>query len=124
HADLAARAIAAGCHVYVEKPFTPTRDEAASILRQAAERDVKVCAGHQVLFEAPSLAAREAIGQIGRLVHIESYFSFKMVRRTITPVEQLLDILPHAVYPVVDQLRLGTGIADAPIDVVGLSLDA
>ena len=56
---------------------------------------------------------------IGRVVHIESYFSFKMVRRTITAVDQVKDILPHAVYPVVEQLRAGTGLADAPIEVVG-----
>ena len=68
-----------------------------------------MCAGHQVLFESPALAVWEALPEIGRLVHIESYFSFKMVRRTITPVDQVKDILPHAVYPVVDQLRAGTG---------------
>ena len=124
HAALAALAIDAGCHVYVEKPFTPTTAEAEAILRRAADRGVKVCAGHQVLFEAPALQALTALPEIGRLVHVESYFSFKMVRRTITPVEQAKDILPHAVYPVVEQLRAGTGIEDAPISIVGLSVDA
>ena len=124
HAELALLAIDAGCHVYVEKPFTPTADEAQRILARAAERGVTVCAGHQVLFEAPALGVWENLGRIGRMVHIESYFAFKMVRRTITAVDQVKDILPHAVYPVVDQLRRGTGIADAPIEVLGLSLDA
>lgn len=124
HAALAMQAIRAGCHVYVEKPFTPSRAEAEQILALAAEHGVKVCAGHQVLFEAPSLAARKALPEIGRLVHVESFFSFKMVRRTITAAEQVKDILPHAVYPVVDQLRAGTGLADDPIEVVGMSLDA
>lgn len=124
HADLAAVAIEAGCHVYIEKPFAPTRVEAERVFSLAAERRVKVCAGHQVLFEAPALAMRDALGEIGRVVHVESYFSFKMVRRTITAVEQVKDILPHAVYPVVDQLRAGTGLHEAPIEVVGMSLDA
>jgi predicted dehydrogenase/nucleoside-diphosphate-sugar epimerase len=124
HADLAAQAIEAGCHIYVEKPFTPTTEEARRIVALAEQRGVKVCPGHQVLFEAPALAAADQMSQIGRLVHIESYFSFKMVRRTITAVDQVKDILPHAVYPVVDQLRRGTGVMDAPIQVLGMSLDA
>jgi predicted dehydrogenase/nucleoside-diphosphate-sugar epimerase len=123
HADLALQAIEAGCHVYVEKPFTPTAEEARRIMAAAARRGVKVCAGHQVLFEAPALAAAAHLSKIGRLVHIESYFSFKMVRRTITPVEQVKDILPHAIYPVVDQLRRATGLT-ARIQVTGMSLDA
>ncbi len=124
HTKLALEAIEAGCHVYVEKPFTPTAEEASRILVRAAERGVKVCAGHQVLFEAPALGVWEHLPQIGRLVHVESYFAFRMVRRTITAVDQVKDILPHAVYPVVDQLRVATGIADAPIEILGLSLDA
>jgi predicted dehydrogenase/nucleoside-diphosphate-sugar epimerase len=124
HAELALEAIRGGCHVYVEKPFTPTAEEASRILALAAERGVLVCAGHQVLFERPALEVWEQLKHIGRIVHIESYFSFKMVRRTITAVEQAKDILPHAVYPVVDQLRVGTGLATEPIELVGLSLNA
>jgi predicted dehydrogenase/nucleoside-diphosphate-sugar epimerase len=124
HAALAAQAIAAGCHVYVEKPFTPTADEASHLLALAAARGVTICAGHQVLFEAPALAVWEHLPSIGRMVHIESHFSFKMVRRTITAADQTKDILPHAIYPVVDQMRVGSGLADAPIELAGLSLDA
>jgi len=122
HTELALQAIEAGCHIYVEKPFTATAADARRILAMAEIRNVKVCPGHQVLFEAPALRVREHLAEIGRLVHIESYFSFKMVRRTITPAEQLKDILPHAVYPVVDQLRQGTGIADQPIQLAGMSI--
>jgi len=123
HASLAKQAIEAGCHVYVEKPFTPTAAEAEEILALAARRGVKVCAGHQVLFEAPARAALAELATIGRIVHIESHFSFKMVRKNITAVEQVKDILPHAVYPVVEQLRAGTGLADAPMEVCGVSVD-
>jgi predicted dehydrogenase/nucleoside-diphosphate-sugar epimerase len=115
HASLAMRALRAGCHVYVEKPFTPTRAEASAVIELAAERGLLVCAGHQCLFERPALTARKTLPRLGRLVHAESYFSFRMVRRTITPGDQARDILPHAVYPLVDQLRLGTGLATAPI---------
>lgn len=124
HAELAEMALAAGCHVYVEKPVTPTRDEAARVLSFAEARGLRVCAGHQVLFEAPALAVWEALPRIGRVVHVESYFSFRMVRRTITPVEQLKDILPHAIYPVVEQMRAANPNCTAPIEVVGVSLRA
>jgi predicted dehydrogenase/nucleoside-diphosphate-sugar epimerase len=123
HAQLAVQAIEAGCHVYVEKPFTPTRAEAERIFSLAAAKGLSVCAGHQVQFEPPALAALESFDDIGRVVHIESYFSFKMVRRTITAVDQVKDILPHAVYPVVDQLRVASGLVDESPQLAGLSVD-
>ena len=124
HVDLALEAIAAGCHVYVEKPFTLQRSDAARVIEAAAAKGVSVCAGHQVLFEAPALTVRDRLPAIGRLVHVSSYFSFRMVRRTITKVDQTKDILPHAVYPVVQYLRLGTGITEAPIEISGLTVRA
>jgi nucleoside-diphosphate-sugar epimerase len=61
---------------------------------------------------------------IGRLVHVESYFSFRTARRTITPVEQAKDILPHAIYPLVEQLRAGTGLAEEAFTLTGLDVRA
>ncbi len=124
HAGMAMLALEAGAHVYIEKPFTPTRQEADQILAFAATKGLTVCAGHQVLFERPALAAREQLASLGRVVHVESYFSFKMVRRTITPVEQLKDILPHAVYPVVDQLRAAEPTHTGAIEIAGVTVDA
>jgi predicted dehydrogenase len=116
HTALALQAIRAGSHVYIEKPFTPTRADAETIFAAAAEHGRLVCAGHQYLFEAPSLAVLESLGDIGDVVHIESYFSFRTARRTITPVDQAKDILPHAVYPLVAQLRAGTGSDERKVD--------
>jgi predicted dehydrogenase/nucleoside-diphosphate-sugar epimerase len=124
HAALAAEAIRAGCHVYIEKPFTPTRQEAQDLLELARLHNVSVCAGHQYLFERPALLAMEALPEIGRLVHVESFFSFRTVRRTIAPVDQAKDILPHAVYPLVAQLRTATGILDGELELRGLDVTA
>jgi predicted dehydrogenase/nucleoside-diphosphate-sugar epimerase len=123
HTALALQAIRGGCHVYIEKPFTPTRADAEAIFAAAAEHGRLVCAGHQYLFEGPSLAVLESLEKIGRIVHIESFFSFRTARRTITPVDQAKDILPHAVYPLVAQLRAGTGSGD-PIAITGLDVRA
>ncbi len=122
HASIARTLIEAGVHIYVEKPFAMSKAEAQEILALAAEHGVQVCAGHQNLFERPAILAREQIGTIGRVVHIESFFSFRQVRRTITAVDQANDILPHAVYPLVDQMRAGTGLYDAPIAVAGMDV--
>jgi predicted dehydrogenase/nucleoside-diphosphate-sugar epimerase len=122
HAALATLALEAGSHVYVEKPFTPTREEAAALFRLAADRGLQVCAGHQCLFERPSLMALDLLDEIGRVVHVESFFSFRKVRRTITPAEQAIDILPHAVYPLLAQLRAGSGQADTAVELTGLDV--
>jgi predicted dehydrogenase/nucleoside-diphosphate-sugar epimerase len=122
HCSIARALIEAGVHIYVEKPFAMSKAEAEEILALAAEHGVQVCAGHQNLFERPAILAREHIGTIGRVVHIESFFSFRQVRRTITAVDQANDILPHAVYPLVDQMRAGTSLYDAPIAVVGMDV--
>lgn len=112
HVALARQALQAGCHIYVEKPFAPTTDEAAELLALAQRSDLKVCAGHQLLFERPCRIATELMPSIGRVTHIESFFSFRTVRRAPggrVPLRadlQLLDILPHPVYLLLHFLEL------------------
>lgn len=104
HVDLARLALEHGAHVYVEKPFALTEADARSVLALAEAKGLKACAAHQVLFQDAGRKYREHMHLIGEPVHVESYFSFKTVRRradgkgSVTPVEQLIDILPHPVY--------------------------
>ena len=104
HRMLAAQALEAGAHVYVEKPFAESLRDAAELLELAAARGLGVCAGHQLLFEPPTRIAAALLPALGRLAHVESYFSFRTVRRSpggrapLRPDLQLLDILPHPVY--------------------------
>jgi predicted dehydrogenase/nucleoside-diphosphate-sugar epimerase len=104
HENMAAAALGAGCHIYVEKPFVPTSDAAERLLALAASRGLQLCAGHQLLFEEPARRALELLPALGTLAHVESFFSFRTVRRSPdgrTPLRadlQLLDILPHPVY--------------------------
>jgi predicted dehydrogenase/nucleoside-diphosphate-sugar epimerase len=104
HVAVARLALQAGCHIYVEKPFAPTLRATRELLELAERRGLKVCAGHQLLYEKPARLALELLPNLGQLVHIESYFSFRTVRRTPggrAPLRadlQLLDILPHPVY--------------------------
>lgn len=104
HVDLARLALEHGAHVYVEKPFALTEADARGILELADQKGLKACAAHQVLFQDAGRKYREHMRLIGAPVHVESYFSFKTVRRradgkgSVTAVEQLIDILPHPVY--------------------------
>jgi predicted dehydrogenase/nucleoside-diphosphate-sugar epimerase len=104
HRAIAGQALQAGAHVYVEKPFAESSREAGELLEMAAARGLRVCAGHQLLFEPPTRTAVALLPALGRLAHVESYFSFRTVRRglggraPLRPDLQLLDILPHPVY--------------------------
>jgi nucleoside-diphosphate-sugar epimerase/predicted dehydrogenase len=97
--------------VYVEKPFTLTAAEATAVIAAAQQAGRTVCAGHQLLFEPVARRLSSSMWLIGRVVHVESYFSFRTVRTSrdgrsiLSPVEQLLDILPHPVYTLVEALR-------------------
>ncbi|RJP20776.1 MAG: NAD-dependent epimerase/dehydratase family protein [Deltaproteobacteria bacterium] len=115
HASLARMALESGIHVLVEKPFAMKKEDAVALAGLAAEKDLKICAGHQLLFEKPAIDAEKALHLIGRIVHVESHFSFRPVRksagssRPMTPEEQLLDILPHPVYTLLRFLGGGGG---------------
>ena len=113
HAGLAATAIKSGAHVYIEKPFALSVQEAEEVITLADASGLKICAGHQLLFEQPALKAQDHLPKPGKIVHVESYFSFRPVRRssdgrvTISPLEQLVDILPHPVYLLLHFLKAG-----------------
>ena len=51
HAAIARRALEAGVHVYVEKPFTVDAAEAAAVLDAARRGGRLVCVGHDHLFD-------------------------------------------------------------------------
>jgi predicted dehydrogenase/nucleoside-diphosphate-sugar epimerase len=115
HFALARLCLEHGASVYVEKPFALTFAEARELLDLAASRGLKACAAHQVLFQRAGRLYREHLPVIGQVIHAESYFSFKPVRKrqgsaTLTsPVEQLIDILPHPVYLLLDALGVEQG---------------
>jgi predicted dehydrogenase/nucleoside-diphosphate-sugar epimerase len=104
HESLTRMALEAGSHVYVEKPFVDTARAAAELLALADTRGLRICPGHQLLYEPPARRAAELLPALGDLAHVESYFSFRPIRRTPdgqTPPRadlQLLGILPHPIY--------------------------
>jgi predicted dehydrogenase/nucleoside-diphosphate-sugar epimerase len=118
HGPIALECLEAGAHLYVEKPFTLTLSEAREVLDRAAASGLRVAAGHQLLQDPATHAGEALLGSIGDLRHVESYFAFKprrevSGRRPRTPVEQLLDILPHPTYVLAHFLEAATGKAPA-----------
>jgi len=128
HAPLTHLALEHGAHVYVEKPFALSAHESREMISLAEEKGLKICAGHQLLFESPALRADEHLEKLGRVVHIESYFSFRPVRRsrdgrgTISPMDQLVDILPHPVYLLLHFLKGNNPSDDIPVQILALDV--
>lgn len=79
HFDLAANCLEAGCHVYVEKPFTLYAEEAERLLGLAAQKNLKITVGHDSQFTHAARRMRELIntGYLGgKPVHMESYYCY------------------------------------------------
>jgi len=129
HVTMSLLALECGAHIYVEKPFALSVDDAQTILDFAKERNLKVCAGHQVLFQHSGQNYRRYMPIVRTAVHIESYFSFKTVRRVdgglMGPVEQVVDILPHPVYLMLDAFEAAsTDQVDTPCEVIAVDVHA
>jgi predicted dehydrogenase len=74
HFDLASSALAAGKHVFVEKPLAASSTEAHDLVRAAAERNLVLMPGHTFLYSPPVGAVRELIqsGALGQVYFVSS----------------------------------------------------
>ncbi len=81
HFALAKKCIEFGSHVYVEKPFTVTEQEARDLIAFAQESGRKVTVGHDDQFRHVARRMRELVhsGYLGTgPVHMESYYCYEM----------------------------------------------
>ena len=81
HYSLARECLEAGRHVYLEKPFTVSAQEAESLIELAECRNLKITAGHNLQFTPEMLEMRRLMGEgfVGeKPVHLESYFSYDL----------------------------------------------
>jgi predicted dehydrogenase len=78
HAPIAKQALNAGCHVYVEKPFTVDAAEAQEVIDTARQNNRLVCVGHDQLWDAAWIEARAIIesGQLGEVQHVDSWLGY------------------------------------------------
>lgn len=81
HLELGRICLEAGCHVYVEKPFTINTVEAEELLRIATTKHLKITVGHDDQFTNATRRMRELIHQGylgGTPVHMESYYCYDL----------------------------------------------
>ncbi|SPE39679.1 putative oxidoreductase [Candidatus Sulfopaludibacter sp. SbA3] len=76
HFDLAHRALSAGKHVVIDKPFTVTVEEGRQLIALAAERGLFLSVFHSRRWDADFLTVRALLagGELGELMHFESHY--------------------------------------------------
>lgn len=76
HAPLAARALQAGKHVVVDKPFTLNAQEARDLMVLAQSQQRLLSVFHNRRWDGDFMSVRELVNSeaLGRIVHFESHF--------------------------------------------------
>jgi predicted dehydrogenase len=74
HYELARRALQNGKHIFVEKPFTATSEQAEDLIELAERRDLTIMVDHTFLFTGAVRKMKELIDQgvLGRLYYYDS----------------------------------------------------
>jgi predicted dehydrogenase len=83
HFGLAKSCLEAGCHVYVEKPFTLYETEALTLIKIATEKGLKITVGHDYQFTHVARRFRSLVGTGflgGAPVHMESNYCYLISR--------------------------------------------
>lgn len=81
HFEIARRCLEAGCHVYVEKPFAPSEEDARKLISLANQRGLKITAGHDDQFRHAARRMRDLVrgGYLGfGPIHMESYYCYEL----------------------------------------------
>jgi len=81
HYALAKLCLAAGCHVYVEKPFTVDLAEAQELVDRATRLNLKLTVGHNAQFSHAANQMRKLVAEGylgGPPVHMESYYCYDL----------------------------------------------
>ena len=129
HFAPAQAALRGGAHVYVEKPFALTANDARTLLDLAQSQDRLVCAGHQLLTDPAFATLMSRSAELGTLVHADSQFAFRPVgidpeRGSTRALARLLvDILPHPLYSLIAVLERFAP-AGTPIELCWARADA
>ena len=129
HFSLAMQCLELGKHVYLEKPFTVTADEAQTLLDFAKNQGLKMTAGHNYQFTLEMLEMRRLVksGFLGgKPVHVESHYSYSLADPTyvgpilgsrthwvrMLPGQLLHNLISHGIAKMVEFLD------DGPFEIV------
>ena len=115
HYALASQAIAAGKHVFVEKPIAASSGEAADLVAQAERAGVRLMCGHTFVYSPPVQRVKEIIdsGELGDLYFVSS--SRVNLGPYRSDVSVIFDLGPHDI----SILRYWLGASPARVGAVG-----
>ena len=80
HLALTRQAVAAGCHVFIEKPVALLHRDVEAIIAAATGAGRKIAVNYWPNFEAPALELRRLFddGTLGSAVHVESFYGYDL----------------------------------------------
>lgn len=80
HLALTRIAVAAGCHVFLEKPIALRHCDTEAIFAVVSQAGLKLSVNYWPKFEAPALELRRLYesGTLGEIVHIESSYGYNL----------------------------------------------
>lgn len=81
HFELSKTCMEAGCHVYVEKPFTVNVSEAEHLVEYAQSKNLKLTVGHNYQFTHAARSMRQLVADGflgGPPIHMESYYCYNL----------------------------------------------
>jgi predicted dehydrogenase len=81
HFDLSKTCMEAGCHIYVEKPFTMNTSEAEQLVEYAQAKKLKLTVGHNYQFTHAARSMRQLVADGflgGPPIHMESYYCYNL----------------------------------------------
>jgi predicted dehydrogenase/nucleoside-diphosphate-sugar epimerase len=126
HLDPARQALLAGAHVYVEKPFVETREDAETLFELARQRGLLICAGHQLVRDPGFCRLLRRASELRPVTLVDSYFAFRPPRlhpyRSVPGAlgHQLIDVLPHPLYSLIALLET-LSPAGAPLEIANVT---
>lgn len=126
HFEPARQALLAGAHVYIEKPFVETRAEADELFELAREKNLLICAGHQLMRDSAFETLLERVSELGSVSLVDSHFAFRSPTLTLHRATdralagQLLDVLPHPLYTLLAAMERVAPMSSSP-EIVAVS---
>lgn len=74
HYELAKRALFAGKHIWVEKPFTSSASQAEELIQIASERNLRIFVDHTFIYTGAVRKMKELVasGEIGDIIYFDS----------------------------------------------------
>ena len=97
HLALTRQAVAAGCHIFLEKPVALRHSAAQAIVAEVVAAGKKLAVNYWPNFEAPALELRRlyAAGVLGDAVHVESFYGYNLAGEYGTAIKRDPDHWVH-----------------------------